>query len=69
MALLESFSPEVQSQSIDDFIEIPRHHAFEPIQREADPMIGNPILGEVVCAYAFRAVASTHLSFPFGADG
>ena len=54
---LESFGLEVRGERVEDFAEIAVHDEVEPVQRQTDAVIGDAILGIVVGADLFAAIA------------
>src|SRR5438105_4647181 len=54
----------VGQQRIDDRIELAVENRFQIASRQADPMISEPVLGKVVRANFFAAVARADLRTP-----
>src|SRR6202521_2542333 len=53
----------------DKLVEVSRHHLVELVQRELDPVVGNPVLLEVVGADLFRPSAAANHAAPLCAGG
>src|SRR5215204_1150655 len=51
----------VGREGLDDFPEVTVEHAVERMQREADPMVGHPIVLVVVRADLLGTAAALHL--------
>src|SRR5688572_26938042 len=52
------------AQRFDERVDFTAHHFGELVHREPDPMVGHPILREIVRANLCRAVAGADLRFP-----
>jgi hypothetical protein len=48
---------EVRDQCVDSWLKLPVHHLFELVNGEADAMIRQPVLGEIVGSNLLRTVA------------
>src|SRR5207245_544275 len=53
-----------QAQRVDQLVELPVHHLGEVMRGEADAMVGDAVLREVVGADLLRPIARPHLSTP-----
>src|SRR5918996_1328164 len=51
----------VPGEGVDDRVDAPRHHGVELVEREADPVVGDARLGEVVRADLLAPVAAPDL--------
>ncbi|MNP39445.1 hypothetical protein D3C76_1330210 [compost metagenome] len=56
-------------QRLDHCIDAPGEDFVEGIQGQVDPVVGDPALGEVVGADAFRAIPRTHQQLTLAGDG
>ena len=68
VALRLSFRPGSSGQRVDDRVELAVHHEIELVQGEADAMIGDAVLREVVGADLLAAVAGAHHAAALGAE-
>src|SRR5581483_3169682 len=62
--LLELFRLEIRAQGVHKGLKAAVHHIAELVQREADAMIGHAVLGEIIGADFFAAVAAAHHGAP-----
>ena len=53
-------------QGVDEVVEVALHHAVDFVQRQVNPVVGHPALGEIVGPDAFAAVPRAHLRLPVG---
>src|SRR5205809_3003074 len=67
--LLEALGLVVGTQGVHQRRELAVHDVGKLMQRQADAVIGHAILGEIVRADFFRAVAGFDLAAPLGHDG
>src|SRR5208282_3443742 len=67
--LLEPLRFVMSDQRIDDRGKFSVHDLAELVEGEADAMVAQPVLGEIVGADFFRAVARLDLATPLGPDG
>src|SRR5258708_5534995 len=58
----------IRGESADDCVQSSFHYLIKLVQSEADAMVGDAVLGEVVGADLFAAVAAAHHAASFGAD-
>ena len=56
-------------ERVDDRLELAEHDFAELVDSEADAVVGEPILGEVVSADLFAAISGAHLLFAFFGEG
>src|SRR5581483_11864444 len=56
-------------ESVDQLVEVALHHRRQPVQGEADPVVGDARLREVVGADALAPLAGAHLTPAVGGDG
>ena len=62
----ELASPLVGHQRLDHLVQVAREHVLELVEREADAVVRNPVLLEVVGADLLAAPAPSHLGPPLG---
>ena len=67
--LLQAFRLEVRYQRVDEGSQFAVHHFGELVQREADAMVGDAVLREIVGANFLGAVARLDLAQALGGDG
>src|SRR5580700_4284186 len=65
----EPFSLLVREQRLDDAVEVAVEDRFQVSGRQADAMIGEAVLGEVIRSDLLAAVAGAHLSAARGRGG
>src|SRR5579862_7361944 len=63
-AVLEGLGLEVRAQALDDVLDVTVHDARQVVLREADAVIGDAVLREVVGADLLGAVARADLRAP-----
>jgi len=51
----------VGNQTIYDLIKIPFENLFESMECKADPVVSDPVLGEIICPYSLAPVSGTYL--------
>ena len=56
----------VRTQGVDKLVKLPLKHEVELVNGQADPMVGDSVLFEIVGADLFRPVAAAHHGFAFG---
>ena len=56
-------------EAVDHVGDVAFHDAIELVQSETDPVIGEAILGEIVSADFFAAIAASDLRFAILGDG
>src|SRR5690606_7964163 len=61
LLLLEELGLEVGAAGRNELVEITGHHRIQVVPGEADAVIGQAVLGEVVGAHLLAAVAASHL--------
>src|SRR6266702_5213097 len=66
--LLEAFGFIVRDEAVDERGEFSIHHVGELVERQADAMIGHAVLGEIVGADFFGAVAGLDLPAALGGE-
>src|SRR5204862_862761 len=54
---LEFFGLVMGAKRVDKFVELAFEYEVQLMNRHADPMVGDAIFLEIVCAYLFRTVA------------
>ena len=66
--LFEFLRLEVGGQRLDERLQLAFHHLIQLMQREADAVIRNAILREIIGADLLAAVAGAHHAAPLRAD-
>jgi hypothetical protein len=61
---LEQFFTGGKFKGVKKFFHITLYDQVKLVEGKVDPVIGKPVLGEIVGTYPFRAVAGTDLAFP-----
>src|SRR5207249_6965356 len=66
--LLELFRLVVGDETVDDLVELAVQDLLQAVDRQADAVIGDPALLEVVGPDLLAAVARAHLALPLAGD-